>query len=354
MPALIIEGRTTAMEIATLGLDLGKRVVHVVGLDRAGSIVLRRRVSRDRVLTLTANLPRCVIGLEACCGAHHLGRNLTAQGHEVRLMPPEYVRPYVKNNKNDYRDGEAAAEAAGRPTMRFVPLKGEAQLDLQSLHRIREGLVARRTALINQVRALLLERGIAMPQGRRKLEQRLPEILADETAGLSPRMRHLVADLQAEWRALDRRIAELDAEFVAYARQDEACRRLIEIPGIGATIATALVAAVGRGRAFEAGRDMAAWLGLVPRQRSTGGVPRLLGISKRGNKYLRKLLVHGARAALPHLAQQPHPLGRWLAGLLARAHRNVAVVALANKLARIAWAVLSGNRRYAARAAAAA
>jgi transposase len=179
-PGLIIEGRTTAMEIATLGLDLGKRVVHVVGLDRAGSIVLRRRVSRDRVLTLTANLPRCVIGLEACCGAHHLGRNLTAQGHDVRLMPPEYVRPYVKNNKNDYRDGEAAAEAAGRPTMRFVPLKGEAQLDLQSLHRIREGLVARRTALINQVRALLLERGIAMPQGRRKLEQRLPEILADE------------------------------------------------------------------------------------------------------------------------------------------------------------------------------
>ena len=203
------------MEIATLGLDLGKRVVHVVGLDRAGSIVLRRRVSRDRVLTLTANLPRCVIGLEACCGAHHLGRNLAAQGHEVRLMPPEYVRPYVKNNKNDYRDGEAAAEAAGRPTMRFVPLKGEAQLDLQSLHRIREGLVARRTALINQVRALLLERGIAMPQGRRKLEQRLPEILAEETAGLSPRMRHLVADLQAEWRALDLRIAQLDAEFVA-------------------------------------------------------------------------------------------------------------------------------------------
>lgn len=334
------------MTIVTLGLDLGKNWIHMVGLDGDGRIVLRRRVRRDRLLAQTANMPGCLIGMEACCGAHHLGRALEAQGHRACLMPPQYVRPFVKSNKNDYRDAEANAEAVQRPTMRFVPLKREAQLDVQTIHRVRQRLVGRRTALVNQLRAILLERGITVPQRRRVLETRLPAILADEQAGLSPRIRHLIEDMRAEWRELDTRIIAFDAELTAMARQDDACRRLCEIPGIGALNATALVAAVGNGAVFDRGRDMAAWLGLVPREYSTGGKQHLLGISKRGNKYLRTLLIHGARAALPHLAARDDALGSWLRTLLARVHRNVAVVALANKLARIAWAVLIGNRRY--------
>jgi transposase len=336
------------MTIVTLGLDLGKNWIHMVGLDEQGHIALRRRVRRDRLLAHTVNMPACLIGMEACCGAHHLGRALEAQGHTARLMPPQYVKPFVKSNKNDYRDAEASAEAVQRPTMRFVPLKSEAQLDLQTLHRVRQRLVSRRTALTNQLRAILLERGITVPQRRRVLEVRLVAILADEEAGLSPRVRHLIEDMREEWRELDRRIGEFDAELTATARQDDTCRRLCEIPGIGPLNATALVAAVSNGAAFERGRDMAAWLGLVPREYSTGGKPRLLGISKRGNKYLRTLLIHGARAALPHLAARDDALGAWLRRLLARAHRNVVVVALANKLARFAWAVLSGERRYTA------
>jgi transposase len=327
-------------------LDLGKNWIHMVGLDGDGRIVLRRRVRRDRLLAQTANMAGCLIGMEACCGAHHLGRALEAQGHRACLMPPQYVRPFVKSNKNDYRDAEANAEAVQRPTMRFVPLKREAQLDVQTIHRVRQRLVGRRTALVNQLRAILLERGITVPQRRRVLETRLPAILADEQAGLSPRIRHLIEDMRAEWRELDTRIIAFDAELTAMARQDDACRRLCEIPGIGALNATALVAAVGNGAVFDRGRDMAAWLGLVPREYSTGGKQHLLGISKRGNKYLRTLLIHGARAALPHLAARDDVLGSWLRTLLARVHRNVAVVALANKLARIAWAVLIGNRRY--------
>jgi transposase len=234
--------------------------------------------------------------------------------------------------------------------MRFVPLKTEAQLDLQTIHRVRQRLVGRRTALINQLRAILLERGITVAQRRRVLETRLPAILSDERSGLSARIRHLIEDLRAEWRDLDGRIGAFDAELTATAKREDACRRLCEIPGIGALNATALVAAVGNGAAFDKGRDLAAWLGLVPREYSTGGKQRLLGISKRGNKYLRTLLIHGARAALPHMAARDDALGVWLRSLLARVHRNVAVVALANKLARIAWAVLNGERRYAAAA----
>lgn len=332
------------MGIVTLGLDLGKNWVHMVGFDSDGRIVLRRRVRRGQLLALTANMPPCLIGMEACSGAHHLGRALQAQGHEARLMPPQYVKPFVKANKNDYRDAEANAEAVERPTMRFVPLKTPEQLDLQSLHRVRQRLVGRRSALINQLRAILLERGIVVPQTRRALEKWLPYILGDESNGLSPRMRRLIEELRAEWRELDRRIAAFDEEFHAVAKREADCRRLCEIPGIGVLNATALVAAVGDGSAFSKGRDFAAWLGLTPRECSTGGKQRLLGISKRGNKYLRTLLIHGARAALPYLAERSDALGGWLQSLLARAHRNVVVVALANKLARMAWAVLTGQR----------
>ena len=258
---------------------------------------------------------------------------------------PEYVRPYVKAQKNDDRDAEGIAEATTRPTMRFVELKSPDQLDMQTLHRARDRLVAERTALINQLRAILLERGLVAPQGKWKLEQFL-SVLMDEQGGasLSPRMVLLVEDARAQWAELDRRIAAFDAEFVRWAKENEEARRLTTIPGVGPIVASALVAAVGRAETFDHGRDLAAWLGLVPRQFTTGGKPKLLGISKRGNKYLRKQLIHGARAALPHIAERDTPLGRWAKELMRRTHRNVAVVALANKLARIAWAVLQHGK----------
>jgi transposase len=334
------------MNIVTVGIDLGKNVCSIVGLDSAGRVVIRRRMKRDDVINFAKGLPSCVMAMEACCGAHHLGRVLAEKGHDVRLMSPEYVRPYVKAQKNDDRDAEAIAEAATRPTMRFVELKSQDQLDIQSLHRVRDRLVGERTALINQLRAILLERGLVAPQGRRKLQLRLNEWLAQQDLPVSPRIRQLIEDMQSEWAALDRRIEAFDREFSSQLRTNEAARRLATIPGIGVLNATALVAAVGDARTFARGRDLAAWLGLVPRQATTGGKPRLLSISKRGNRYLRKLLIHGARAVMPTLAKSATPLGAWLRSLLQRAHPNVAVVALANKLARIVWAVLNRGDVY--------
>ena len=329
------------MDISVLGVDLGKNVCSVVGLDASGAVVLRRRAKRETLIALAAKLPPCVVAMEACCGAHHLGRVFAGHGHDVRLMSPEYVRPYVKAQKNDDRDAEGIAEAATRPTMRFVGLKSQEQLDMQTLHRSRDRLVGERTALINQLRAILLERGIVAPQGKRKLEQFLTVLMDEQCgAGLSPRMITLVADARAQWAELDQRIAAFDTEFIRWTKENEDARRLASIPGVGPTIASALIAAIGKGETFGHGRDLAAWLGLVPRQFTTGGRPKLLGISKRGNRYLRKLLIHGARAALPHVAEHDTPLGRWAKALLERAHPNVAIVAFANKLARIAWAVL--------------
>jgi transposase len=350
------------MKIVMLGIDLGKNLCSLAGLDRTGAVVFRRRMKRESILPFTAQLESCTVAMEACCGAHHLGQQFIAQGHVVRLMSPAYVRPYVKAQKNDERDAEAIAEAATRPTMRYVEIKSEAQLEVQSLHRVRGRLVAERTALINQMRALMLERGITVPQGRCKLERHLPEILSNERNGLAPRLRRLIEDMREEWRSIDRRIKGLNDELTQRARNEEAAKRLTTIPrigvltatakrlttipGIGVLTATALIAAVGNARTFTRGRDLAAWLGLVPRQATTGGKPRLLRISKRGNGYLRMLLIHGARTALPGLAKKNTPLGRWLRALLSRAHRNVVIVALANKLARIAWAVLARDRQY--------
>src|ERR1700721_1089915 len=323
----------------------------VVGLDPSGAVVMRRKVRQETLIALAEKLPPCVVGMEACCGAHHVGRVFAAHGHDVRLMSPEYVRPYIKAQKNDDRDAEGIAEAVTRPTMRFVELKSQDQLDMQTLHRSRDRLVGERTALINQLRAILLERGLVAPQGKWKLKEFL-NVLMDKQGGasLSPRMLLLVEDARAQWAELDRRIAAFDAEFVRWAKENEEARRLTTIPGIGAIVASALVAAVGRAESFNHGRDLPAWLGLVPRQFTTGGKPKLLGISKRGNKYLRKQLIHGARAALPHIAERDTPLGRWAKELMRRAHRNVAVVALANKLARIAWAVLQRRKPFAATA----
>ena len=332
-------------DVRILGVDLGKNSCSVVGMDGEGRVVLRRRMRRESIVGLAAKLPGCIVAMEACCGAHHLGRALTARGHEVRLMSPEYVRPYVKAQKNDDRDAEAIAEAATRPTMRFVALKSEAQLDVQVLHRVRDRLVGQRTSLMNQIRSILLERGTSVAQGRRSLLDALAA-LSQEDSGIGSRIRVLLNDMLCQWRALDERIMALDEEFAEMARTDPAARRLATIPGIGVMNATALVAAIGDGRTFSRGRDLSAWLGLVPRQATTGGKPKLLGITKRGSKYLRKLIIQGARAALPSLAKTSTALGSWLRGLLVRAHGNTVVVALASKLARIAWALLRNETAF--------
>jgi transposase len=339
------------MQIAVLGIDLGKNSCSVVGLDASGRVVLRRRLHRDGVVKLALGLPSCVLAMEASCGAHHLGRGLRDYGHQVRLMSPEYVRPYVKSQKNDDRDAEAIAEAATRPTMRFVELKNQAQLDVQSLHRARDRLVGERTALINQLRAFLLERGIIVPRGRRKLALHLQMLFASDQVPLSPRSRLLIEDMRAEWQELDRRIEAFDEEFAEQARTEEAARLLTTIPGIGPLNATALVAAIGKAETFTRARDLPAWLGLVPKQVTTGGKPKLLGISKRGNVYLRKMLIHGARAALPARSKRETPLGGWLRGLMARAHVNTVVVALTAKLARVICAVLRSGQPFEMQAA---
>src|SRR5262245_49046316 len=267
-------------------------------------------------------------------------------GHDVRLMPPQYVRPFVKSNKNDFIDDEAIAEAVQRPTMRFVPLKTLEQLDLQAFHRVRERLVTRRTAVINQIRAFLLERGLVLRQGRAYLARAMPGVLSELPPVVSERMRVLLAGLWTEWKTLDVDISRTTREIETLAMYDPACLRLTGIPGVGPVIATALVAAVGNGAAFAKGRDFASWLGLVPQQHSTGGKPRLLGISKRGNTYLRRLFVQGARSILLHADPARHAFGPWLTALRARVHQKVAVIALANKLARIAWAVLVRQEPY--------
>jgi len=334
------------MEIRTVGVDLGKSIFHLVGLDERGKIVVKKRFSRTQLLTYTAHLPSCLIGMEACCGAHFLGAALVVQGHQVRLIPAQFVKPFVKSNKNDYIDAEAIAEAVQRPTMRFVPIKSHEQLDLQALHRVRDRLISRRTGLINQLRALLLERGVTFRKGRSYLCRQMPQILEDAEQNLSSRMRRLLKQLWQEWKNVEEQVQRVSNEIESIACQDEACQRLLDVPGVGSLVATALVASVGNGAAFQKGREFAAWLGLVPRQHSTGGKPKLLGISKRGNPYLRRLFIHGARSVAMHLNRNEHAIGTWMNQLESRTHHNVFVVALANKLARIAWAVLAKGKIY--------
>jgi len=336
------------MDIATIGIDLSKTTFHVIGLNTKGEIVLRRKFSRKQLLLFTANRQTMLIGMEACGGAHYLGRALREQGHDVRLMPAQYVKPYVKTNKNDYLDAEAIAEAVQRPTMRFVSIKTDEQLDLQALHRVRDRWVARRTAVMNQMRGFLLEHGVAIRRGPSYLMAQVQEILAGGGTSFSARLRGLLRELRQEWDELDKRIEQTNAELQRIAKVHDACHRLMEVPGIGPLVSTALVAAIGNGVTFRKGRDLSAWLGLVPRQHSTGGKPKLLGISKLGNEYLRRMFLHGARSVVMQMERKPSALAMWLSDLTKRTHRNVAVVALANKMARIAWAILSKGTRYCA------
>jgi transposase len=288
--------QTLNATIAVIGIDIGKNSFHAVGHDVRGAIVLRQKWSRGQVEARFANMPPCLIGMEACVGAHHLSRKLRALGHDARLMPAKYVRPYSKGQKNDFRDAEAIAEAVQRPTMKFVATKTADQLDLQALHRVRERLVSQRTGIINQIRAFLLERGIAVRQGLRFLRAELPRILATDV--LSPRMVRIVEDLACDWRRLDERVEGLSNEIEAIAHQDAGCERLMSVPGIGPIISSAMVAAIGAGDTFTKGRDFAAWLGLVPKQISTGDRTILGKISRRGNRYLRVLFVQAAWVAL--------------------------------------------------------
>jgi transposase len=337
----------TDIIIANVGVDIGKNVFHICAMNAKGTIVLRERLTRAALPKRLANIPPCLIGMEACAGAHHIGRKLASLGHDVRLMPAKYVKPFLKGHKNDYRDAEAIAEAVQRPTMRFVPFKSDEQLDLQALHRVRSRLVGQRTAVINQIRAFLLEHGVPVRQGPGALRQALPSILAQRTDTLSSRIIRLIEGLIEDWRRFDQRIADVTSEIEQLAKQSENCNGLMSVPGVGPMTASAMVAAIGDGSAFSKGRDFAAWLGLVPKQISTGDRTILGGISRRGNSYLRTLFIQGARSVLQRFEGcEKKSFGRWLIAASKRLHKNVLAVALANKLARIAWSVLYNARGY--------
>jgi len=328
-------------EAIAYGIDIGKKVFHVVALDQSGVPIQRAKFSRETFLRFFAEAPASLIGMEACQGSQWLARKLVEHGHDARIIPARFVKPYVKSNKTDTVDAEAIAEAVTRPTMRFVQLRSEEQVDLQALHRIRDRLIRNRTGLMNQARAFCFEYGLAMRKGAGGFHADIRRNLGDLDNDLTPVMRKLLSDLLEDLAQLECRIAKLSREIEAIADRDETVRRLLTIPGIGPLGATAIVAAAGDGRQFRKARDMAAWLGLVPAERSSGGKQTLLGISKRGNGYVRRLVIHGARSCFLHLDREAHALGQWLSRLEARTHRNKAVVALANKIVRIVWAILT-------------
>jgi transposase len=329
-----------------MGLDIAKTVFQVHGIDARGQTTLQKRLRRAQLVSFFANLPPCLVGIEACASAHHWARELSRLGHEVKLMPAQFVKPYLKTNKNDARDAEAICEAVRRPNMRFVAIKTVAQQELLMLHRVRQRLVVERTAKANQLRGLLAEFGIVLPQGFSALERGVPEILADAENGLSDRLRERFSYLFRQLRELCATVREWEQEIFAWHRENPLSRRLEKIPGIGRLGASALVASIGDVRTFKNGRQLAAWLGLVPRQDSSGGKTRLLGISKRGDRYLRTLLILGARSVLQQMKRNPRAAHSWLGRLAARSHPHIAAVALANKNARIAWALLAHEREY--------
>lgn len=334
------------MHIASIGIDLGKTTFHLVALGERNKVLLRKKFSRAQLLAYTANLPSSLIGLEACAGAHFIGARLREQGHEVRLIPAQFVKPYRKSNKNDFIDAEAIAEAVTKHNMRFVQIKTEEQLDVQAMHRVRDRLVQRRTALINEIRGFLLERGITFAADPIHLRKNLPAVIEDAEQNLSTRLRWLLERMWQEWKQVEIDIKGMTEEIKRISEENELCRRLRQIPGFGPLVSTATVAAIGNGAAFRRGRDFAAWVGVVPRQYSTGGKQKLFGISKRGNVYLRRMLIPGARAVLFRIKYDTGGFGQWVHRLAQRAPRNKVVVAIANKLARMAWAVLSSGKDY--------
>ncbi len=336
------------MKLIRVGVDLAKNVFQVHGVDRHEKAVWRRRLSREswlKVLLETVE-PGCAIGMESCGGAHHWARRLQGLGFSVKLIAPQFVKPYVKSNKNDANDAEAICEALGRPSMRFVAVKTIEQQDIQAVHRVRSGLIEQRTAKVNQIRGLVAEYGLVAPKEIVHLRRALPCWLEDAENGLSGRFRRLLHGLWGDLRSLDDRVSELNRDIALIAQSDPTAKRLQQLRGVGPMIATALVAAVGNGEQFANGRQMSAAFGLTPRQHSSGGKERLLGISKRGDAYLRTLLIHGARSVIRTARDKDDRLSQWVTRLAARSHPNVAAAALANKTTRMAWAMLRNGTDY--------
>ena len=337
-------------QVVILGIDLSKKSFQLHGVDAKGHVVIRKKLSRKALLPFIANLPECVIAIEACGGSHYWCRKFTELGHKVRIIAPQFVKPFVKSNKNDAADAEAICEAAQRPSVRFVPSKSVEQQDIQSIHRIRSQAVARRTALGNQIRGLLMEYGVIIPKGISFIRKQIPLVLEDAENDLTVLFRELLNELYEEMVHLDKRIEKLELKLEAIAANSKECQLLLSIPGIGLLSATALLAAIGDISAFKNGRELAAWLGLVPRQHSTGGTPTLLGISKRGDTYLRTLLIHGGRTVVRVADKHDDRRNQWVKELDKRRGKNISAVAVANKNARIAWAVLSKKEPYKAAA----
>ena len=331
------------MKVTTLGIDLAKNVFQLHGVNELGKPVIKKQLRRDQMAEFFVNLPACLIGMEACGSAHHWARKLQGFGHTVKLMAPQFVTPYVKTNKNDAADAEAICEAVSRPNMRFVPIKNVEQQSVLALHRVRQGFVKARTAQANQIRGLLAEFGLIIPQGIGHIANRVPELIEDASNELPGSFRLLVQRLLDHLKELDAQVEELESQIVKWHRQSEASSKLAKVPGIGPITASALVATIGDAKNFDNGRQVAAWLGLVPRQHSSGGKQNLLGMSKRGDCYLRTLLIHGARSVIHWETRKPDSCS-WVSGVLKRRNKNVAAVALANKNARIVWALLAHDR----------
>ncbi|KVU22813.1 IS110 family transposase [Burkholderia ubonensis] len=329
--------------VSLIGIDLGKHCFHLHAQDGAGRMVLRKKLTRNQMFTLLSNFPSCTVVMEACAGAHWIARRLQTLGHEAKLISPHFVKPFRQGNKNDFADAQAICEAASRPSMRFVSPRNEAQQVVSALHRVREALVRNRTGTINQIHAFLLEFGISLPRGMAVM-RRLPAVL--EAQALPPRLVAVLERLQAHFKYLDEQIGQLEHELLTQLHEDERSERLLEIPGIGPITASVLMSELGDARQYGSARQFAASIGLVPRQYSTGGKPTLLGISKRGDKGLRRLLVQCARVIMLRIERRTDSLGVWVRSLLARRHSNVVACALANKLARIAWAILAKGTHY--------
>jgi transposase len=333
------------MEITTIGIDLAKNVFQVHAVDQHGKVVLKKQIKRDQMAAFFANLSACLVGMEACGSAHYWARKLQALGHTVKLMAPQFVKPYVKTNKHDAADAEAICEAVRRPNMRFVPIKNIEQQAVLALHRVRQGWIKARTAQANQIRGLLSEFGLIVPQGIGHITTRIPALLDEAKDELPGAFQELVLRLLEHFKNLDRQVNEMEHQIQSWHRANALSRKLEKIPGVGPITASALVASVGDAKNFANGRQLAAWLGLVPKQHSSGGKTNLQGISKRGDTYLRTLLIHGARAVIRQVERKINLQG-WLAKLLGRRNKNIAAVALANKNARIAWTLLAYDRDF--------
>jgi len=336
------------MKLSRVGIDLAKNVYQLHGVDRFGKTIWKRRLKRDQWLKALLDKiePGCEIGMEACASAHHWGRELQSRGYTVKLMPPQFVKPYVKSNKSDAKDAEAICEAMSRPTMRFVTVKTVAQQDIQATHRIRSELVTQRTAKANQIRGLVAEYGLVAPKHMSSLRAAIPCWLEDAENGLTGDFRRLLQGVWEDLLVLDERVGEMDKAIKRLAKDNEDCVRLEQIRGIGPMISTALIATVGDARQYRKSRQMAAAIGITPKQQSSGDRERLLGISKRGDVYLRTLMIHGARSAVAVAKHKDDRLSRWVTGIANRSHPNVAAVALANKNARMAWAILRNKTDY--------